>query len=120
MSDTLSVEEYRALKKQRKYRNRPVKGTHTFASVAEAKRYSELLWLEKAGDISELEVHPRFSLDVNGVHIGRYTADFSYRVANGKVVEDCKSPATRRIRDWYMRKNLMKAIHGIDIVEVTA
>lgn len=116
----MTVAEYQALqKKPRKYRNKPkTVGQHKFASVAEATRFSELKWLEHAGEIAELEVHPRFRLDVNGVHIGRYTGDFAYRIPSGLVVEDVKSVATRRVRDWTLRKRLMLAIHGIAVVEV--
>jgi hypothetical protein len=116
--DTLTVAEFRALKQKRKYRNKPkTVGEHKFASVAEAKRHSELLWLEKAGEISELEVHPRFSLDVNGVHIGYYTGDTAYRTPAGKVVEDVKQDSTRTTA-YKLRKRLMLAIYGIEIREV--
>lgn len=114
----LSVAEYRALTKPRKYRNKPKQADgYKFASTAEAHRYSELRWLEKAGDIAELEVHPRFSLDVNGVHIGNYTGDFGYRTPTGYVLEDVKGGEATRTTAYKLRKRLMKAIHGIEVRE---
>jgi uncharacterized protein DUF1064 len=116
---SITVAEYRKLKKPRKYRNKPTMADgHKFDSVAEANRYSELKWLEKAGQIGELEVHPQFRLDVNGVHIGNYKGDFGYRTPAGYVLEDVKSAPTKT-QAFKLRKRLMKAIHGIDIVEVT-
>lgn len=119
LTDVLPASQYHELaRKRRKYGNTPTsKGGIKFASVAEAKRYSELLWLQKAGEISELEAHPRFSLDVNGVHIGNYTADASYRTPDGYVVEDCKSAPTRTTA-YKLRARLMLAIHGIAVREV--
>lgn len=51
---------------------------YTFDSLSEARRYGELKIEALAGSITDLQVHPRFGLDVNGVHICDYEADFSY------------------------------------------
>src|SRR5579863_2243802 len=51
---------------------------YTFASQREASRYVELCQLYDTGHIRDLVVHPAFLLVVNGVRIGRYTADFQY------------------------------------------
>lgn len=67
---------------------------HKFASKAEADRYGELKWLERARDIKALAVHPAFFLVVNGVTVGRFTADFMYHEGGRKIVEDVKGIVT--------------------------
>lgn len=90
---------------------------HVFPSKAEAKRYGELKLLEKAGEISELVLQPRFDLRVNGIHICHYIADFSYVEWKNMeiVVEDVKGFVTDLFR---IKKRLMKACCGIDVQEV--
>ena len=97
-----------------------------FDSRKEAARYSELKLLEKAGEISILELQPAFSVEVSGKKICTYKADFSYfDIANSvkrgyteRVVEDVKSPATRKNPTYRLKKNLVEAIYGIEIREV--
>jgi len=50
----------------------------TFDSKREAKRYSELKVLEKAGMITHLELQPEYEIVINGVKICKYRGDFSY------------------------------------------
>lgn len=89
-----------------------------FDSKREARRYQELRLLERAGEIARLNLQVRYPLEVNGHKIGRYTADFVYCDSDGMlVVEDVKSPATKKARDYVLRKKLMLAIHGIEIRE---
>lgn len=75
-----------------------------FDSKAEAKRYGELTLLERAGEISHLEVHPKFQLKFGDkpllIKSGRYpngrkmtwSGDFSYfdKNTHTRVVEDVK------------------------------
>jgi len=89
-----------------------------FDSKREAKRYGELKHLERAGDITELKVHPSWDIVVNEHFIGRYTADFSYHNSQGSHVEDVKSPATAKRADYRLRKRLMAAVFDIHIIEV--
>lgn len=99
-----------------KYKNRKtiVNGI-TFDSAKEARRYSELVLLEKAGVINTLKLQPSFKIVVNGVKICTYRADFSY-TENGKfVVEDVKGFKTRI---YGLKKKLLLATHGIEIREV--
>ena len=98
-----------------------------FASLAEAKRYGELKLLEKAGEITDLVLQPRFVLtasnarypEVGGrsVEIGSYVADFAYRDRDGSyIVEDVKGYRT----DLYVwKKKHAEAEHGITITEIT-
>lgn len=81
--------------KPSKYRNvkTEVAGI-VFDSKREAKRWTELLWLEKTGVISALERQRSFTLTVAGHKICRYVADFVY-LENGKqIVEDSKGAQT--------------------------
>jgi len=88
-----------------------------FDSLLEARHYGELKIEERAGIITELKVHKRFSLDVNGIHICVYESDFIYYRDGRLVVEDTKSNPT--ITPLYrVKKKLMRAIHGIEIQEV--
>lgn len=88
-----------------------------FPSKREAARYRQLRILERAGQIADLRMQVKYPLVVNGVKIGRYTSDFNYLENGVEVVEDVKSPATKKARDYQLRRKLMLAIHGIEIKE---
>jgi hypothetical protein len=85
-----------------------------FDSKAEAARYRDLRILEAAGEIYNLQVHVQYPLVVNGIKIGSYEADFVYGENGRIVVEDVKGVKTPVYR---LKNKLMKAIHGIEIVE---
>lgn len=102
-----------------KYRNKPTEvDGFLFDSKKEAKRYQQLQLLEKAGHVKDLAKQVKYDLNVNGVRIATYTADFVYlelrKGAWEKVVEDVKGYPNDR---WPMKKKLMKAIHGVVIRE---
>lgn len=105
----------------RKYRNTPtvIDGIR-FDSQAEGRRYSQLKLLEKAGEIKNIELQPKFPMEVNGKKVGRYTADFAYhdRATGKQVVEDVKSPSTAKGEAYRLRKKLVEALYGITITEV--
>jgi len=118
----LSEEQYARLGRKRtpakpsKMRNVPtaVDGLE-FQSKREANRYGELKLLLHAGEISDLERQVRFKIDVGGIHVCDYIADFVYGKAHGAVVvEDVKGMRTPIYR---LKRKLMKAVHAIDIVE---
>lgn len=99
-----------------KYRN--VKTTidgHVFASKREAARYGVLKAAQQAGDISGLELQPRYPLVVCGLKVCVYVADFKYVEDGEVVIEDSKGVRTQA---YIIKRKLMKAIHGIDIREV--
>ena len=84
-----------------KYRN--VKTTIDgikFDSKAEARRYTELKLLEKAGEITDLKLQPRFILQHSFKHKGKtiraitYMADFQYSENGKEIVEDVKGVET--------------------------
>jgi hypothetical protein len=88
----------------------------SFSSKKEAARYQKLKLLEKAGEISGLQLQKRFSLEVSGTRVCTYVADFFYHENNGFkiIIEDCKGFKTPVYR---LKKKLMKACYGIDILE---
>ena len=57
-----------------------------FDSKKELTRYLVLEQMQKNNYISELELHPMIPLIVNGIKIGKYTADFKYKNNNGEVI----------------------------------
>lgn len=78
-----------------------------FDSKKEFTRYLVLESMEKNNYISDLELQPVFPLIVNGIKIGRYTADFRYKNQSGEViVEDVKSKITKT-RDYILRKKIL-------------
>ncbi|MCD9188262.1 MAG: DUF1064 domain-containing protein [Pyrinomonadaceae bacterium] len=104
--------------KANKYRNRKtVIDGIIFDSAKEARRYFELKILERNGLIAELERQVKFRIEINGVKICDFIADFQY-VQNGEIiVEDVKSEATRKIPAYRLKNKLMLAVWGIKIKE---
>lgn len=89
-----------------------------FDSKMEARRYSELKLLERAGVIKGLRPHPRFALLVNHELIGHYTPDSSYIEGKTYTVEDVKSRPTRTT-DYVLRSKLFRALYPhIRFVEI--
>lgn len=105
---------------------------NAFDSRKEAKRYQDLLLLERAGAISELQRQVEFELipaqrepDTVGVRGAirkgkvieravKYVADFVYYENGKKVVEDVKGYKTP---EYKLKKKLMLWVHGIRIKE---
>ena len=90
-----------------------------FASKAEAYRYAELKLNVAGGLIHGLELQPRYPLVVNGIKIATYVGDFRYvrNATNTITVEDVKSRPTMT-PVYRLKKKLMLALYGIDILEV--
>lgn len=104
-------------KKPSKYRNKKVRADgYTFDSKAEHKRYEQLVLLERAKLITELGIHVRFPIVVNGQKVCVYESDFVYFDAGGKqIVEDVKGVRTAL---YQLKKKLMRAALGIEISEI--
>lgn len=97
-----------------KFRNEPktVDGIR-FASKLEANRYLQLKMMKAGGLITDFIIQQTYYLEVNGIHICRYIADFEITWADGRVtVEDTKGVETPEFK---LKKKLMLAIHGIEI-----
>lgn len=95
---------------------------YVFASKREAQRYSELKMLEKAGEISNLELQKRFELipsqRIDGKVVERpcyYVCDFAYYEGGKQVIEDAKGMKTEVYK---IKKKLMLYKYGIAIKEV--
>ena len=86
-----------------------------FASKAEMTRYVVLKTYEKCGVISNLELQPRYNIDMNGVRCGFWKGDFRYQEKGREVIEDVKGHPTAIYR---LKKKLIEAQHGIKITEV--
>jgi len=99
-----------------KYKNEPVvvDGIR-FDSKREAMRYHELKLEERAGLITDLRRQIHYALNVNGVHITTYVADFVLKRNGEECVIDAKG---HRTREYRMKRRLMLAIYGIVIEEV--
>ena len=102
-----------------KYRNKPttVDGIK-FSSKKEAKRWTDLKFLESKGLIRKLERQVTFKIEVGGKLICRYIADFTYEeAAHGtwaRVVEDAKGYPTPV---YTLKRKLMAAVHGVEVRE---
>ena len=126
----------------RKYYNIKTKTTDglVFDSHKEAQRWEQLLLLQKAGKIVELQRQVEFELlpaqyetiaryGKNGKRLKDHTkllerkvcyiADFVYTDAETgeRIIEDTKSEATRT-KDFVIKRKLMLLIHGIKVREV--
>lgn len=121
----------------RKYHNKKITvGGMTFDSKKEYRRYNELVLLQKAGAISDLETQKEFELipaqyetyeryGAKGQRLkdGKrcieksciYKADFVYKENGETVVEDTKGVKTK---DYIIKRKLMLYIHNIHIKEV--
>ena len=104
-----------------------------FDSKKEANRYRELVLLERAGRIIDLQRQVKFVLipaqyepDIigkrGGVKRGKqiereccYMADFLYTDNGKQVVEDTKGFKTK---DYIIKRKLMLWVHGIRITEI--
>lgn len=95
-----------------------------FDSKKEARRYTELLELYKAGKIEGLKLQRVFTLqeafttpEGERVQAIKYIADFVYEQDGITVVEDVKSAATKNNAAYKLKKKMMAA-RGYIIQEV--
>lgn len=91
----------------------------SFDSKREAAHYQVLRLLQRAGQISDLRRQVKYDLIVNGIKVCSYIADCVYvdNRTGMTVVEDVKSAPTKT-REYRLKKKLMKACLGIEIVEI--
>lgn len=116
----------------------------TFDSKREAQRYRELKLQQHAGQIRDLRWQPHYTLfaltlegaDLHNANAGdislrrqpvcEYIADFEYLAASvgveavtwSLVVEDVKSPATRKKDVYRLKRKLFEAQYGVEIREI--
>lgn len=92
---------------------------YEFASMKEAKRYGQLVFLQKAGEITDIEPHPTYEMEIGGAHFCKYTPDFRYRTKAGElVIEEVKSSGTRRDPAYRLRKKACELFHGLSVTEI--
>ncbi|WP_186140078.1 DUF1064 domain-containing protein [Burkholderia gladioli] len=114
--------------KQPKYRNSKCEHEGVkFDSRKERSRWFHLIQLQAAREIRDLQLQVAYVLierrqrdDGIWERATKYVADFVYTdVATGKtVVEDVKSPATRKNPTYVLKRKLMLDRHGITIKEL--
>lgn len=92
---------------------------YTFDSKREAAVYSETVLRVRAGEITHLEIHPRYNIIVNGVRIGFYKADLQWRELDGRLrVIDVKSPYTAKDKHFRRTKKLVEALYPGVTIEI--
>lgn len=104
-----------------------------FDSTKEGNYYLELKSRWVAGDIVAFRIKPQWVFILNGVKISSYTADFEITHKGGrKEVVDVKGMKTvfdkrkkcmvqkpvTATEPYRLRKKMMRAFYGIDVVEV--
>ena len=91
---------------------------YVFDSKLEAARYKFLKELERAGAVSDIEVHPPYPCFIEGKKICLYNADFKYKNANGEeVVEDTKGVQTDVFK---LKKKLVEALYPGLIIQIVS
>lgn len=93
-----------------------------FDSIKECNRYCELVLLQRAGKISDLQRQVKFQLfkgdknEETGERMwpATYIADFVYTENGRKVVEDCKG---FRTDDYKLKRKWMREKYGIWVKE---
>lgn len=108
---------------------KPVHDGIRFDSKREFLRYMDLKLLEKAGEIFDIQVHPKYPITIGGIPImvalnqhkpwGRhltYEADFEYIQDGEVVIEDVKMQSGHRTDTYKLKRALMKAM-GHEITE---
>lgn len=114
------------MNRYKKYKNRKVYiSDEKFDSEKEARRYKDLLKLQKAGVISGLRRQVKYVLiptqhkDGKTVRECSYYADFVYTWHGETIVEDVKGyKGGEAYALFTIKKKLMLYVHGIEIKEV--
>ncbi len=127
MSQTVTPDEVRALTRPAggKYHSRRTfvpELDRWFASAHEADQ-AVILWRrQQAGEIRNLRFQVHFPIQINGLHVCDYVSDFVYEEKPGNhwlysdtVVADAKGYRTAVYR---LKARLMKAVLGIDVIEL--
>jgi hypothetical protein len=116
------------VEKKSKYHNEKVVFHNIkFDSKKEANRYAELLLLRQSGEVSKIELQPRFDYEIHyqrpakEIHFGGslvktafYKADFRVFYRDGRVeVEDVKGTSTAIFR---RKQKIIEKLYGIEIL----
>ena len=91
----------------------------TYASKKEANRARQLDWKVAAELIKGWKCQVPFKIEIAGIHITTYIADFVVDHGSRIEVEDCKGRKSGGPYQMFIiKKRLMKIVHGIDIIEI--
>ncbi|WP_336034742.1 DUF1064 domain-containing protein [Acinetobacter bereziniae] len=91
-------------------------------SKHEFRRLNDLIALQRAGQIKDLQTQVRYKLipaqKICGVKVRGtdYVADFVYWTSEGQFI--CEDAKGHKTADYIIKRKLMKMIHDIDVVEV--
>lgn len=129
---SMTAAQFRSLhaapRKRAKYKNVRTKSHDGIehASKKQSVRWVLLRQMEREGKIRNLRREVPYQLEVNGSPVCRYVADHVYEKRVGApgvfewwlpIVEDVKSPITRKERLYRLKVKLMKACLGIEVQE---
>lgn len=103
-------------KKPHKYKAKPPKETvdgNRFDSQAELSHYCSLKILQRAGQITELVIHPRYPIVINKQQVCIVELDFAYRDEMGLLrVDDVKGMDTPVSK---LKRKLVEAAYGFQV-----
>ncbi len=90
-----------------------------FDSRREAEHFMVLSSEVAYGYKRDLQLQVRIPLKANGQKVCDYVADFTWVTSDGEfVVADVKSPHTRTLPVYRLKRKLFRANFGVDIVEL--
>lgn len=95
-----------------------------YDSKKEAKRAEQLELQQRLGIIKNLErqkkyvLQPSFKFAGHTIREIAYVADFVYTENGEQIIEDVKSPITRKNPVYKLKKKMMMYVHGIEVKEV--
>ena len=124
----MDVNDYKKLisktKKKSKHNNQKVDYDGiTFDSGKEKDYYVRLKLLERMGEVKYIEVHKRYDFYINDIYIGFYKLDFKVEYTDGvtehidvKGIDKKTGKKVTSTSTFMLKKKLMKAIHGIDVL----
>lgn len=107
-------------KRQKFNARRTVVDGERFDSQREADYYGELLYRQKAGEIENIQRQPEYLITKDGIVLASFRPDFQFTVRATRTweVHEVKGGKATRTEAYVLRKALVEAQHGIEIVEV--
>jgi len=89
-----------------------------FASKSEAKYYISLKEMEKLGEVTDIQCHPKWPVVINDTKVCDIELDFQYKDKNGELhyvdVKGMDTPVSA------LKRKLLYAVHGIETEIVKA
>ena len=91
------------------------KDGYHFDSLAEARRYQELMLLERADTIHNLQIHPVYVIwehcnpTTHKRETIKYEADFAYQEGGAMVVEDVKGGTATQTAVFRLKAKMFRA-----------